>query len=64
MMDNLKTWLTWRLEDVVMDRRHDLAAIASGGAGYEEGLRKGQERTLRDCLDMIRQWEQQDGPDE
>ena len=47
-------WLLWRLSDVAEDRKHDLAAIAGGGAGYEEGLRAGEERALRDALDMVR----------
>jgi len=50
----LYEWLLWRLSNVAEDRRHDLAAIAGGGAGYEEGLRAGEERALRDALDMVR----------
>ena len=46
-------WLLWRLSDVAEDRKHALAAIAGGGAGYEEGLRAGEERALRDALDMV-----------
>ena len=51
--EDLYEWLRWRLAAVVEDRRGDYAAISHGGASYEEGVRAGEERALRDVIDMV-----------
>lgn len=48
-------WVEWRLSEAREDRKRDLAAMAGGGAGFEEGRREGFEQAFEDVYDMLTQ---------